>query len=153
MKYLFLTATVSVALLLTAACSSTTTTNTNKAPAAAQSSPAGAPASSPASAPAAATQGAAQDFTVDNKTGVEINGLYISPHDADDWEEDILGRDTLPSGQSLEIKFNRSETAEMWDLRIEDKQGNAIEWENLNLLKISKATLYYENGKARAEVE
>lgn len=151
MKYLFFSATLCVALVLTAACSSTTT-NTNTAPAAA-SSPASAPATSPATSNAPATQGAAQDFTLDNKTGVEIHALYISPHDADDWEEDILGRDTLPTGQSVDIKFHRTETAENWDLRIEDSQGNAIEWENLNLLKISKATLYYENGKARAEVE
>ena len=71
----------------------------------------------------------------------------------DDWEEDILGRDTLPEGETVDIKFTRGETAENWDLRIEDSKGNAIEWENLNLLKISKATLFYENGKARAEVE
>jgi hypothetical protein len=150
MKYLFLTATLSFALLLTAACSTTTNTNTPTG----QSSPASAPASSPATAAASpATQGGAQDFSLVNKTGVEIHAVYISPHDGDDWEEDILGRDTLPNGESVDIKFNRDETAEMWDLRIEDSKGNAIEWENLNLLKISKATLFYENGKARAEVE
>ena len=145
MKYLFLTATLCLALVLTAACSTSTNTNTK---------PAGTPASTPATAAASpATQGAAQDFTLVNKTGVEIHAVHISPHDGDDWEEDILGRDTLPNGESVDIKFNRTETAENWDLRIEDSKGNAIEWENLNLLKISKATLFYENGKARAEVE
>ena len=147
MKYLFFTATLCLALLLTAACSTSTNTNTN-------TKPAGTPASTPATAAATpASQSAAQDFTLVNKTGVEIHAVYISPHDGDDWEEDILGRDTLPSGESVDIKFNRAETAENWDLRIEDSKGNAIEWENLNLLKISKATLFYENGKARAEVE
>ena len=147
MKYLFFTATLCVALVLMSACSGTTTnTNTNTAPA-------GTPASTPAAAASPASQGAAQDFSLVNKTGVEIHAVYISPHDADDWEEDILGRDTLPTGESVDIKFHRNETAENWDLRIEDSKGNAIEWENLNLLKISKATLFYENGKARAEVE
>ena len=94
-----------------------------------------------------------QDFTLHNQTGVEIHSLYVSPHSADDWEEDILGKDTLPTGDSVDIKFHRSESAEVWDLRVEDSKGNAIEWENLNLLKISKLTLYYENGKARAEIE
>jgi hypothetical protein len=150
MKYLFFTATLCLALLLTAACSTTTNTNTPTG----QSSPASAPASTPATAAASpASQSAAQDFALVNKTGVEIHAVYISPHDADDWEEDILGRDTLPNGESVDIKFQRGETAENWDLRIEDSKGNAIEWENLNLLKISKATLFYENGKARAEVE
>ncbi|HEV3471121.1 MAG TPA: hypothetical protein VG148_17490 [Pyrinomonadaceae bacterium] len=101
---------------------------------------------------AAAAQGA-QDFTLVNSTGVEIHALYISPHETDDWEEDVLGRDTLPSGESVEIKFSRAEKAALWDLRVEDKEGNAIVWENLNLLEISKVTLYYKDGKATAEVE
>ena len=95
----------------------------------------------------------AQDFTLVNSTGVEIHALYVSPHETNDWEEDILGVDTLPSGKSVDIKFARTEKAEMWDLRVEDQDGNAIEWENLNLLEISKVTLYYKNGKATAEVE
>ena len=101
----------------------------------------------------ASAESPTQDFTLVNSTGVEINKLFISPHEKDDWEEDVLGQDTLPSGQSLHIKFNRSEKAAMWDLKVEDTQGNAIQWENLNLLKISKLTLYYENGRARAEAE
>lgn len=148
MKHFFAVAAICTALLLVAACSSATNTNTNTNVA----KPA-ATAAAPAGTPAAANQGAAQDFTLVNKTGVEIDKVYISPHDGNDWEEDILGRDTLPSGESVDIKFHRAETAPMWDLRIEDSKGNAIEWENLNLLQISKATLFYENGKARAELE
>lgn len=98
----------------------------------------------------APSEGGKQDFTLVNATGVEIDKVYISPHDKDDWEEDILGRDTLPDGQSVDIKFHRDETAAMWDLRVEDKQGNSIEWENLNLLEISKLTLHFDNGKATA---
>ena len=152
MKYPLTVVTICLALFLTAACSSSTT-NTNNA-----AKPAGSPATSSAATPASSpanpsADAAAQDFTLLNKTGVEIDKVYISPHDKDDWEEDILGKDTLPTGDSVDIKFHRSETAEMWDLRVEDSKGNAIEWENLNLLKISKLTLYYENGKARAEAE
>jgi hypothetical protein len=84
---------------------------------------------------------------------VEIDKVFISPHDSNDWQEDILGQDTLPSGQSVEIKFHRKETAANWDLRIEDSKGNSIEWENLNLLQISKVTLHYKDGKGTAEVE
>lgn len=160
---------LTAALLATAACTSTapgnanTTTNTttttstsNTANRAATPPPASNTSSSPASnansASNTAAQGA-QDFTLVNATGVEINKLFIAPHDSDDWEEDILGQDTLPTGQSLEIKFSRSEKAAMWDLKIEDKGGNSIEWENLNLLEISKITLNYANGKATAVTE
>ncbi len=94
-----------------------------------------------------------QDFTVDNATGVDIHQLYVSPHSTNDWEEDILGQDVLPAGDSVEIAFSRSEDEEMWDLRVTDSDGNAIVWENLNLLEISNVTLHYRNGRAWAEVE
>lgn len=162
MKSLKLIGGVAGALLLTAACSAPAPTNNaaansaaaNKAAAPAANT-AATPAASPAAANANASPAAAQDFTLVNQTGVEIDKVYISPHDADDWEEDILGKDTLPEGQSVEVKFNRDETAAQWDLRIEDKEGNGIEWENLNLLKISKLTLRYDAAtkKATADAE
>lgn len=92
----------------------------------------------------------AQDFTLVNKTGVEIYALYVTPHNAEDWGDDILGADTLAVGGTLEITFSRKEKAKLWDLRVEDEDGNFIEWERLNLLEISKVTLFYKNGKATA---
>ena len=142
---------LTAALLVTGACTSAstapvakTTTSTATAP------PATAPAA-PATAPAS-TAGA-QDFTLVNDTGVEIDKVFISPHSSNDWEEDILGQDTLPNGEKVDIKFHRSEKAPLWDLRIEDKQGHGIEWESLNLLEISKLTIDYKDGKATAKAE
>jgi hypothetical protein len=96
---------------------------------------------------------AAQDFTLVNKTGVEIYALYVTPHNANAWGEDILGADTLLNGETLDISFSRKERAKLWDLRVEDEDGAFIEWEKLNLLEISKVTLFYKNGKATAIVE
>lgn len=95
----------------------------------------------------------AQDFTLHNDTGVEIHALHISPHDGEEWGDDILGQDTLAAGESLNIKFSRKEKAALWDLRIEDSKGNSIEWEKLNLLEIADVTLHYKNGKAWATYE
>jgi len=94
-----------------------------------------------------------QDFTVVNKTGVIINSLYVSPSKEDDWEDDILGQDQLENGASVHIKFSPKEQAAHWDLRVEDSSGNALIWTNLNLLEISKVTLFYNDGKATATVE
>lgn len=96
---------------------------------------------------------AAQDFTLVNKTGEEIYALYVTPHNANAWGDDILGADTLLANESLDITFSRKERAKLWDLRVEDEDGAFIEWENLNLLEISKVTLFYKNGKATAIVE
>ena len=104
-----------------------------------------------------ATVGAAfagdQDFTLVNSTGVEIHALYVSPADKNEWGKDILGKDTLASGQTAEITFSPKEEAENWDLRVEDSKGNSIEWTDLDLTEISKVTLHYEDGKATAETE
>lgn len=98
-------------------------------------------------------QNAKQDFTLVNSTSVEIHQVYISPHDSDDWGEDVLGRDVLESGQECDIQFHQKEDVCMWDLRISDKDGNAIEWENIDLCKWAKITLKYDGQTATAEFE
>jgi hypothetical protein len=94
-----------------------------------------------------------QDFTLVNKTGVEIHSLQVAPHSSDDWGEDILGKDTLADGDSLEINFGAHDTAHHWDLRIEDEKGNALTWENLDLTKIEEVVLHYKAGKAWADLK
>lgn len=96
---------------------------------------------------------AAQDFMVVNKTGADIHALYVTPHNAKQWGEDILGVDTLPENDSVNIIFSRKEKAKLWDLRVEDANGAFIEWENFNLLEITTVMLYYKNGKATAIVD
>lgn len=94
-----------------------------------------------------------QDFTLHNETGVEIYELYVSPTSADDWEEDVLGVDTLASGDSVKITFNDREKRGKWDLKVVDSKGNSIEWEALNLIEISEVTLHYKDGKAWADIK
>jgi hypothetical protein len=94
-----------------------------------------------------------QDFTVVNKTGVEIHKLFVAPHSSDEWGEDILGKDTLGDGESVDIKFGNRAKAAHWDLKIEDSKGNYVTWESLNLLEISKVTLHFKDGSATADVE
>lgn len=94
-----------------------------------------------------------QDFTLRNRTGVEIHELYVAPSKSNEWEEDILGRDTLPDDEDVDISFSRKETAKNWDLMVVDGDGNSVEWHKLNLKEISRVTLYLKNGEAYAETE
>ncbi len=89
-------------------------------------------------------------FIVVNKTNVVINALYVTPHSAKDWGEDILGADVLDINDDIGIVLARRESARLWDLRIEDSDGNSIEWDRLNLREIYSVSLYYKNGKATA---
>jgi hypothetical protein len=94
-----------------------------------------------------------QDFVLHNETGVEIHELYVSPTTTDTWEEDVLGVDTLPAGESVKITFEDREHRAKWDLKVVDSKGNSIEWESLNLIEISDVTLHYKDGKAWAEIK
>lgn len=94
-----------------------------------------------------------QDFVLHNETGVEIHELYVSPTTTDEWEEDVLGVDTLPDGDSVKVTFDDREKNSKWDLKVVDSKGNSIEWRNLNLIEISEVTLHYKDGKAWADVK
>lgn len=94
-----------------------------------------------------------QDFTLVNETGVTIEELYISQVKVDDWQEDVLGDKALPDGNSVEINFPVDDDHCRWDLMIVDSDKDNVVWSNLDLCKISKITLYWESGKARATLE
>lgn len=102
---------------------------------------------------AALARGGKQDFVLHNETGVEIAELYVSPHNVNDWGTDVLGRDTLPAGESVKITFDDQEKQVKWDLKVADEKKHSIEWENLDLSKISEVTIHYKDGKAWADVK
>lgn len=137
----------------TSTTTTTTTSNTANKPAPPATNTANTSTTNTTSSSTTAPAEGKQDFTVHNATGVEIDQLHVSPHDVDDWQEDILGRDTLANGESVSITFQPKEKAAMWDLKITDKQGTSIEWENLNLMEISEVTLHFDNGKPTATVK
>jgi hypothetical protein len=94
-----------------------------------------------------------QDFLLHNQTGVEIHSLHVSPHSSDDWEEDILGKDTLADGDSLKITFDDRDKHVHWDLKVTDKEGHSLEWYDLNLIEISEVTLHWKDGKGWADIK
>ena len=91
-----------------------------------------------------------QDFTLHNETGKEIYELYVSPNDVEDWQEDVLGDDTLGDGDEVDITFDRSENATKWDLRVDFADGKSSVWSSLKLTEITDVTISYRNGKPYA---
>ncbi|MDR2523553.1 MAG: hypothetical protein LBC93_07650 [Synergistaceae bacterium] len=66
---------------------------------------------------------------IKNNTGVEIVELYISDSGTNDWEEDVLGSDTLSQGETLNLTVNGS--YRKFDLRITDGE-NALDFFGLD---------------------
>ncbi len=87
---------------------------------------------------------AKQDFKLVNKTGYEIKHVYVSPSKSDDWEEDVLGKDTLDDGEAWNIKFHRDVRTCKWDLKVTyaDDDSNAV-WQNIDLCEIERITIRY----------
>ena len=97
---------------------------------------------------------ARQDFTLVNETGYELSELYISPSKANDWEEDVLGDDSLDDGDSKTIHFRNSGKTCMWDIKVVyAEDDSSTYWNDIDLCKISKVTLHYNKKTDKTTAE
>ncbi len=93
-------------------------------------------------------QEAKQDFKLVNRTGYELNKVFVSPSKADDWQEDVLGQDTLSNGASVDIKFHRATTTCKWDLKVVYTVDNtSAVWSDINLCEVEKITIKYDKDR------
>jgi len=87
-----------------------------------------------------------QDFSLLNATGYEISELYVAPSQSDDWQEDVLGQDTLGDGQKANVSFSRDADACDWDLKVVYSDDNSsAEWRGVNLCELSAVTIKYDH--------
>lgn len=98
------------------------------------------------------------DFELVNKTGYDISEIFVSPTKKKDWGEDIMGRDVLLNGESVDITFDTEETERKWDIYVTwvgYDESEDVYWTGFDLSKISKITLYYDSktGRTWAETE
>jgi hypothetical protein len=94
------------------------------------------------------------DFTLRNRLGVTISYVYVSPHQAESWEEDVLGSNVLRDGQNLKIRFDDKQVArgDIWDLKIKTSENREYVWRNpgFNLRRISEITIILKDGTVSA---
>ena len=93
----------------------------------------------------AAADDAKQDFKLVNATGYELKALYVSPSKSDDWEDDILGQDTLDDGQAVNVHFSPKAHTCKWDLKVvySDDNSSAV-WNDIDLCSVEKITIHYD---------
>lgn len=92
----------------------------------------------------AQAQDAKQDFTLVNRTGYELKEVYVSPSKSDDWQDDVLGEDTLADGDHANIHFSRSAKTCKWDLKVVYTEDNSSAvWSDIDLCKVEKITIHY----------
>lgn len=88
-----------------------------------------------------------QDFRLTNKTGYTIDQVYVAPSKSNDWEEDVLGRDTLSNGESVDITFPKKNQVCSYDLKVVYDDNTPVEWYNFNLCEISKISIFYNKAE------
>jgi hypothetical protein len=95
---------------------------------------------------------AQQNFRLVNRTGYQINEVYVSPSANDRWGRDILGDGVMPSGTSRNITFPRATRACMFDLRVVYADGERGETREINLCEVSTVTVTW-NGRSRFSLD
>lgn len=95
----------------------------------------------------AAAQTAKQDFKLVNRTGYELAQLFVSPSKSDAWGADVLGKATIPDGETAHVTFRSAAPGCIWDLKVvySDDDSSAV-WRNIDLCKITTITIRYNRN-------
>lgn len=65
----------------------------------------------------AATDDKNRVVTIENLSSQTVREVYASPVENDTWEEDMLGSDVLPSGESMRFDIDNGTNECMYDLK------------------------------------
>jgi hypothetical protein len=93
------------------------------------------------------------DFTLVNRTGLEIREIYVSPTRKSDWGRDRMGDNTLANGASRHFKFGQTASCRQ-DLKVVfEADGTDVTWDNLDLCALEKVTIRFDRKTRRVSAE
>ncbi len=88
-----------------------------------------------------------QDFRLVNKTGYELDAVFLSPTGANNWGRDVMGRDVLGDGEAVNIKFSRKTKDCDWDLKVVYSiDDSSAVWHDIDLCTVEKITIRYNKN-------
>ncbi len=90
------------------------------------------------------------DFKLINKTGYQIDSVFVSPASSDSWGSDIMGRDAVPDGTSVSVTFPHGGSACKFDIRVKYQDGDKAEWSNVDLCQYETISLFWDGKQTRA---
>ena len=74
------------------------------------------------------------------KTGQSLTHFYASTTNADSWEEDILGKDTLDDGETFEADIDDGSGKCVFDFKAVFESGQFLVKKGINVCQISTFT-------------
>jgi len=85
------------------------------------------------------------DFRLNNKTGYQIDEVYVGPHSSSNWGNDILGSGALADGQGVNIVFPHGGSACHFDIKVKyNVDGTTAEWSDVNLCDFNSISLFWD---------
>jgi hypothetical protein len=91
-----------------------------------------------------------QDFVLFNRTGMAIEGVYVSHVSSGSWEEDILGKSALNDGTQTKVRFPAKSNGRYWDMKVVVKGGNSYTLRKIDLIEAVGIGLFTRNGRMTA---
>ena len=98
-----------------------------------------------------------RDFVLINNSDVDVVNLWSSPHNVKTWEE-AFANVNVPATTQQEMKF--AEPGDyvagtcLMDMKVEFSDGTTGEWDNVDLCKITKFTVFRDgDGTIQGAVE
>lgn len=87
------------------------------------------------------------DFKLKNKTGYQIDEVYVSSHASKNWGRDRMGSDALADGESVDIAFPHGGSACKFDIMVKYHDDDTAEWGNVDLCRYAAINLYWDAKK------
>ena len=84
------------------------------------------------------------DFTLRNRTGYQIDEVYVSPASAAAWGSDIMGSSAVPDGASVSVTFPHGGAACRFDIKVKYSDGDTAEWGGVDLCKYEAISLFWD---------
>lgn len=84
-----------------------------------------------------------QDFTLENSTGDTIDQVYVESSKSDEWGDDVLDRDVLEDGDTVDVSFDGYGGQCTFDMKAVYTDGETVVWGDLDLCNLSTLTLFW----------
>ena len=86
------------------------------------------------------------DFKLRNKTGYQIDVVYVSARSSGDWGNDLMGSGSLGDGETLNVTFSHGGSACRFDIQVKyHDDGSTATWNDVNLCNYEKITIFWDS--------
>ena len=86
------------------------------------------------------------DFVLKNKTGYQIDEVYVSAASSKNWGKDIMGTGALANGEQVKIVFPHGNGACLFDIKVKYDDGSDAAWAEVDLCKWEAISLFWDKA-------